>query len=66
MNRSGNAALLGSLVCFAAFFSNVLMGASGMGVFIGDVPEMLTLLAASILFVVGVLDREAHETPDKV
>lgn len=65
MNRSGNAALIGSLVCFVAFFSNVLLGASGMGVFIGDVPEMLTLLAASILFVVGVLGREAHETPDK-
>jgi hypothetical protein len=66
MNRSGNGALIGSLVCFAVFFSNVLLGASGMGVFIGDVAEMLTLLAASILFVIGVLAREAHEMPDKV
>ena len=65
MNRSGNTALAGALVCFLVFFSNVLLGASGTGVFIGDVAEMLTLLAASILFVIGVLAREAHETPDK-
>lgn len=65
MNRSGTAALVGSLVCFVVFFSNVLLGASGIGVFIGDVAEMLMLLAASILFVIGVLAREAHETPGK-
>ena len=65
MNHSGKAALIGSLVCFVVFFSNVLLGAAGMGVFIGDVAEMLTLLAASILFVIGVLAREAQANADK-
>jgi len=65
MNRSGNAALIGSLVCFVAYFSNVLMGASGTAVLMGGVPEMVALRPASFLFVVGVPGREPHERPDK-
>lgn len=57
----GRPALIGSLLCFLVFFGNVALGAAGEGVFFSDVAEMLTLFAASILFVVGVLAREAAE-----
>lgn len=44
---------------FVAFFANVAMGAFGNGGVLGDVGEMLVLFAASILFVAGILKREA-------
>jgi hypothetical protein len=44
------------------FFSNVVAGASGAGVFLSDVGEMLTLFAACICFVVAML---AHERAAK-
>lgn len=59
MNRQGNPALIAALICFAIFFGNVAVGAAGKGVYLGDVAEMLMLLAAAILFVIGVLAREA-------
>ncbi len=59
MNRPGSLALVGSLIFFLAFFGNVTLGASGSGVILGDVAEMLTLLASAVLFVIGVLAREA-------
>ena len=55
----GGPALIGALLCFLVFFGNVALGAAGGGVFLGDVAEMLTLFAASILFVIGVHAREA-------
>lgn len=58
MTNTGTVALLGALICFAIFFANVAMGAAGMGVFMGDLTSMLMLFAASILFVVGILNRE--------
>jgi len=55
----GGLLLIGALILFLAFFSNVAMGAAGLGAPLGDVAEMLTLFASSLLFVAGVLAREA-------
>lgn len=41
------------------FLSNVVIGASGRSPFLGDVAEMLCLLAAALCFVVTILGREA-------
>lgn len=46
-------------VLFAIFFANVVLGSAGLGSFMGDVLEMLTLFAASIAFVAAVLNKEA-------
>ena len=59
MAGHGRPALGGALICFALFFGNVSLGAAGQGVFLGDVAEMMLLFAAALLFVVGVLVREA-------
>ena len=59
MIRNGRPPLIAALVCFLIYFGNVAMGAAGLGVLLGDVAEMLTLFAAALLFVVGVLAREA-------
>lgn len=52
-------AFVASLALFVIFFSNVAAGAAGVGVFLGDVAEMLMLLASAVLFVIGILLREA-------
>ena len=59
MFRRGTAALLAALALFLIYFANVATGAAGGAVFFTDVEEMLTLLAACICFVIGVLLREA-------
>lgn len=51
--------LAASLVVFAVFFANVALGAFASSAFLGDVGEMLVLFAASILFVVAILKKEA-------
>lgn len=51
--------LIASIVVFAVYFANVVMGAFANSAFLGDVSEMLVLFAASILFVVAILKREA-------
>ncbi|WP_424934579.1 hypothetical protein [Amaricoccus macauensis] len=58
-NGAGRLPLSGALILFGIFLINVLAGAFGTYRFFGDVSEMLTLFASVILFVVGVLDREA-------
>lgn len=58
MIRNGGPPLIASLVLFTVFFSNVALGAARLGTFLGDLAQMLTLFAAAILFVVGVLARE--------
>jgi len=60
MSRLATPALIGSLICFGIFFTNVSYGAAKKGVFLGDVFEMLMLFAASVLFVIGVLGKEAR------
>ncbi|HSF96368.1 MAG TPA: hypothetical protein VLA52_15185 [Thermohalobaculum sp.] len=61
MNGQGTAALVAALICFALYFGNVAAGAAGAGVILGDVTEMLVMLVSVILFVIGVLMREASE-----
>jgi hypothetical protein len=59
MKGRGTAALVAALICFVVFFGNVASGAAGAGVYLGDVSEMLALLVSAVLFVIGVLMREA-------
>lgn len=51
--------LLGSAILFATFALNVMMGAFGNAAFLGDLGEMLLLLATVVLFVVAALKSEA-------
>ena len=48
-----------SIAVFVIYFANVALGAFGGSAFLGDVGEMLVLFAASILFVVAILQKEA-------
>lgn len=59
-----NSLLIITCIIFLAFFSNVVAGAAGLGVFLSDVGEMLTLFAACICFVVAFLayERAANDT----
>lgn len=57
--------LAASIAVFACFFANVALGAFANSAFLGDVGEMLVLFAASILFVIAILKREADETEKK-
>ena len=54
-----------ALLLFAVFGANVVLGSLGIGGFLGDVSEMLTLLAASITFVAVILQKEAAEKKSK-
>lgn len=51
--------LTASLIVFVIYFANVALGAFAASAFLGDVGEMLVLFAASILFVVAILQKEA-------
>lgn len=51
--------LAASIVVFALFFANVALGAFADAAVFGDVGEMVILFAASILFVVAILQSEA-------
>ena len=62
MLARGRPALIGAAACFAVFFLNIVFGAMGKPVFLTDVLEMLALFAAVLLFVAGVLVREARDS----
>ena len=51
--------LIASAVIFAIYFANVVSGAMWNSAYLGDVGEMLVLFAATILFVVAILQKEA-------
>ena len=57
-----NIPVLATCVVFFVFFSNVVAGAAGIGVFLSDVGEMLTLFAACVCFVVAMLAYERSVT----
>lgn len=60
IRKFGSVALGLSLLTFAVFFLNVLVGGPlRMKPWLSDVGEMLTLFCAVILFVAGTLAREA-------
>lgn len=61
MIRNARIVLVGALVCFLVFFGSVAIGAAGFGVMLDDVPEMLTLLVAVLLFVAAVSMLEIGE-----
>ena len=61
MIRNGRIVLIGAFICFLVFFGSVSIGAAGFGPVLDDVPEMLTLLVAALLFVAAVLMLEAAE-----
>ncbi|MGJ8621489.1 MAG: hypothetical protein ACSHW1_01855 [Yoonia sp.] len=51
--------LWGALVLFVVFAVNVGLGSFANASFLGDVGEMLLLLAVAVLFVVAILQKEA-------
>ncbi|OSQ51970.1 hypothetical protein [Marivita geojedonensis] len=51
--------LSASIAVFVVYFANVALGAASNAAFLSDVGEMLVLFAASILFVVAILKKEA-------
>jgi hypothetical protein len=57
----GRWALLGCLLLLAVFGANIASGKINNELFMSDVGEALTLFAASILFVIGVVRREDAE-----
>ena len=65
MRRPGTIPLLAALACFAVFFGNVGLGAAGGAAPLGNLAEMLLLLASSGLFVWGILLREGAEAPKR-
>ena len=48
-----------AVILFAAYFLNVFLGAV-ISPLIGDIPEMLVLVASTLFFVVAILNREAE------
>ena len=67
-NNKGEGAVLALIIAaalFALFTINVAMGSFADSSFLGDVGEMLVLFAASIAFVVAVLNREADAAATK-
>ena len=65
MTGRGGVPLIGALLLFLLFFGNVSAGAAGLGAPLGDVAEMLMLFASTILFVIGVLIREAAASGER-
>jgi hypothetical protein len=66
MQAVGNAALGLSLLTFALFFLNVLVGGPlHLKPWLSDVGEMLTLFVAVTFFVAGTLAREAQARPGR-
>ncbi|MGF1619148.1 MAG: hypothetical protein ACFCUR_00885 [Rhodomicrobiaceae bacterium] len=57
----GRWALFGCLVLVAVFVANIASGKINNELFMSDVGEALTLFAAAILFVIGVVRREDAE-----
>lgn len=51
--------LFASLIVFLIYFANVAAGAFWNTVYFGDVGEMLVLFAATLLFVIAILKKEA-------
>ena len=56
--------LIVSIVLFVVFAANVAIGSFTGKPFLGDIGEMLLLLAASLAFVAAILAREASARKD--
>ena len=64
MRKPENWLLGAALVVFVVFFANVTIGAAGFEVFLSDPTEMMTLLAACILFVAATVRCEIRESQE--
>ena len=53
-----------AVILFAAYFLNVFLGAVTSSPLVGDIPEMLVLVASTLFFVVAILKREADAKGD--
>lgn len=51
--------LIGATILLAVFAVNVGLGAASNSAFLSDVGEMLLLIAVAVLFVIGILKKEA-------
>lgn len=51
--------LFGAIILFCIFTANVVLGAMGRTPFVGNVGEMLVLVAAAVMFVAAILKSEA-------
>ena len=51
--------LIGAIILFVVFATNVALGAASGSNFLSDVGEMLVLLGVAVLFVIAILKREA-------
>ncbi len=51
--------LIAAALLFSVFALNVVIGSAGRAPFLGDIGEMLFLLAASVAFVAAILRKEA-------
>lgn len=49
-----------AVVLFVAYFLNVFLGAMTGDPILGDIPEMLVLVASTLFFVVAILKRETE------
>ena len=58
MRDIGGYFIIASCGIFLLYFANVVMGSMGKEIFFSDIEEMLTLIAACIVFVIGILFRE--------
>jgi hypothetical protein len=58
MRNVGSYLVLTSSGLFILYFANVVAGSLAGQVFLSDVGEMLTLFAACIVFVIGILHLE--------
>lgn len=58
--------IIATCIIFLVFFSNVVAGAAGIGGFLSDVGEMLTLFGACVCFVLAMLSYERAATDDKL
>lgn len=51
--------LFGAIIMFSIFAVNVVLGSMGATPFLGNVGELLVLLATAVLFVIAILRSEA-------
>jgi len=58
MDREENMYLGIAAILFGAFFLNVFWGASGGGIYLSEVSELIVLMVSVLFFVAGILKRE--------
>lgn len=58
MDREENMYLGIAAILFGTFFLNVFWGASGGGIYLSEVSELIVLMVSVLFFVAGILKRE--------